>query len=190
MKKIFTLSAVMLLLTTICSSSLAFASEVPTTQKNIIQGITTPEYAIPAVPEVPAEQEEAPAEEGIAVEIQADGSAVVTEDAPVEEAGTHYYIGHFTITHYCICARCCGKSASNPAYGITATGTRATPQRTIAVDPRVIPYGTEVVINDHIYVAEDCGGAIKQKRIDVLVGSHSEALRKGVLRNVPVYVVM
>ena len=45
---------------------------------------------------------------------------------------------------------------------------------TIAVDPRVIPYGTRmfIVSNDGEYIygvstAEDCGGAIKGKRIDL-----------------------
>lgn len=101
----------------------------------------------------------------------------------------HRYIGDFKITHYCICSKCCGKSPSSKGYGITATGTRATPGRTIAVDPRKIPYGTKVVINGHTYTAEDCGGAIKGNKIDILVSSHSEALSKGVKYNVPVYIV-
>lgn len=101
----------------------------------------------------------------------------------------YVYIGDFKITHYCICSRCCGKSPSHPAYGITATGTKATPGRTIAVDSRKIPYSAKVLINGNTYVAEDSGGAIKGNRIDICVASHSEALQKGVLYNVPVYVV-
>ena len=30
--------------------------------------------------------------------------------------------------------------------------------QTIAVDPSVIPYGTQVVINGHVFTAEDCEG--------------------------------
>ncbi len=104
-------------------------------------------------------------------------------------APKHEYIGNFKITHYCICKKCCGKSPSHPSYGITATGTKATPGRTIAVDPRKIPYGTKVIIDGHTYIAEDCGGAIKGNRIDICVASHSEALQKGVKNNVPVYIV-
>ena len=52
--------------------------------------------------------------------------------------------------------------------------------RTIAVDPTVIPYGSKVVINGQVYVAEDCGGAIKNNHIDIYVGSHAEAETKGV----------
>lgn len=63
----------------------------------------------------------------------------------------------------------------------TATMTTPTPGRTIAVDPREIPYGTEVVIDGHTYIAEDCGGAIKgEKRIDLLFATHREALEWGV----------
>ena len=101
----------------------------------------------------------------------------------------HEYIGNFKITHYCICKKCCGKSPSHPYYGITATETVATPGRTIAVDPRKIPYGTKVIIDGHTYIAEDCGGAIKGNRIDICVASHGEALQKGVKNNVPVYIV-
>lgn len=84
-------------------------------------------------------------------------------------------LGTFKLTAYCACSRCCGK-----CDGITATGTKATAGRTIAVDPRKIPYGTEVIINGHTYIAEDCGGAIKQNKIDIFFNSHAEALKFGV----------
>lgn len=51
---------------------------------------------------------------------------------------------------------------------------------TIAVDPSVIPYGSKVVINGKIYVAEDCGGAIKQNCIDIYFDTHEEASDFGV----------
>ena len=69
------------------------------------------------------------------------------------------------------------------AYGndaATSTGTIATSGRTIAVDPRVIPYGSKVVINGQVYVAEDCGGAIKTNCIDIYVATHAEGEAKGV----------
>ena len=50
----------------------------------------------------------------------------------------------------------------------------------IAVDPSVIPYGTEVVINGVTCRADDCGGAIKGNRIDVYFNDHKEALEFGV----------
>ena len=51
--------------------------------------------------------------------------------------------------------------------------------RTIAVDPRVIPLGSKVRMNGKEYIAEDTGGAIKDKRIDLFVGSHSETMKFG-----------
>lgn len=62
----------------------------------------------------------------------------------------------------------------------TATGTVPTPGRTVAVDPTVIPYGSEVIINGHTYIAEDCGGAIKGNRIDIVFETHAEALEFGI----------
>ncbi|MBO5089121.1 MAG: 3D domain-containing protein, partial [Lachnospiraceae bacterium] len=38
---------------------------------------------------------------------------------------------------------------------------------------------TKVVINGQVYVAEDRGGAIKGKRIDMFFMTHKEALRWG-----------
>lgn len=84
-------------------------------------------------------------------------------------------LGIFTATHYCPCVKCCGKTD-----GITATGTKAAEGRTIAVDPNVIPYGTEVIINGGTYIAEDCGGAVKGKRVDIFCDSHETALMNGV----------
>jgi cell wall-associated NlpC family hydrolase/3D (Asp-Asp-Asp) domain-containing protein len=56
----------------------------------------------------------------------------------------------------------------------TASGTRPTEGRTIAVDRRLIPLGTKVRITcpsypqvNGVYVAEDVGGAIKSMRIDI-----------------------
>ena len=43
--------------------------------------------------------------------------------------------------------------------------------QTIAVDPRVIPYGTKVIIGGHIFTAEDCGGAIQGNHIDIYVNN-------------------
>lgn len=85
-------------------------------------------------------------------------------------------LGEFKLTAYCGCAKCCGEWAD----GYTATMTQATADRTIAVDPKVIPYGSEVLINGKTYIAGDCGGAIKGNRIDVYHDTHMEALEFGV----------
>ena len=79
-----------------------------------------------------------------------------------------------TLTAYCPCVKCCGKSD-----GITASGTQATAGRTVAVDTRLIPYGTEISIDGKTYIAEDCGGKVKGYTIDVFFNSHEEALNFG-----------
>lgn len=103
----------------------------------------------------------------------AEGSAVLDIGEP---------LGEFQLTAYCPCMKCCGKTD-----GITATGTTATEGRTIAVDSRVIPYGSTVTIyfadgTSHTYTAEDCGGSIKENRIDVFFDNHQTALQFGVQR--------
>lgn len=99
-----------------------------------------------------------------------------TSDTEPEDVVDVHYLGKFKLTAYCICEVCCGKWAD----GITYTGTQATPGRTIAVDPEVIPLGSTVFINGTTYIAEDIGGVIKGERIDVLFPTHQEALDFGV----------
>lgn len=84
-------------------------------------------------------------------------------------------LGSFKITHYCPCFFCCGAWGAN-----TATGTVPMPGRTIAVDPSVIPLGSKVEINGHVYIAEDTGGAIRGNKIDIFVADHNTALNAGV----------
>ena len=91
------------------------------------------------------------------------------------EQGQLVSLGDFVVTAYCPCAECCDKED-----GITATGTEAMQGRTIAVDPDVIPYGTEVFINGHSFIAEDCGGLIEGNKIDISFNSHDDALKWGV----------
>ena len=83
-------------------------------------------------------------------------------------------IGRFTLTAYCPCEKCCGNNK-----GITATGTKAKAGHTIAVDSKIIPYGTKVYINGITYTAEDCGGGVKGRHIDVFFNTHAEALEFG-----------
>lgn len=78
--------------------------------------------------------------------------------------------------------------------GLTASSTKVVEGRTIAVDPDVIPYGSVVAIyvpskNEYsgLYLAEDTGGAIDGKKIDVAVVP-SKARAFGV-RNIQVAVL-
>ncbi len=61
----------------------------------------------------------------------------------------------------------CDKSPDDPTYGITYTGKRAT-RGIVAVDPRVIPLHTRMYIPGYGFgAAEDIGGAIKGRHIDL-----------------------
>lgn len=96
-------------------------------------------------------------------------------------------LGEFKLTAYCSCEKCCGKWALNRpkdengkdiVYG--STGSILVAGTSIAVDPSVIPYGSQVEINGHTYTAHDTGGAIKGNRIDVYFDNHQDALNFGV----------
>lgn len=116
----------------------------------------------------------------IKIQTTSRSSSTKKVDASPAEAGD--FQGYFTLTYYCACKKCCGKT-----NGITAWGTKATAGRTIATSSKYA-FGTKLVINGHTYVVEDRGGAIQGNKIDVYVDSHSEALKLGVKRNVPVYI--
>lgn len=91
----------------------------------------------------------------------------------------------FSCTAYCSCRICCGSYSPEVRGGVahTATGTVPEEGRTIAVDPTVIPYGTKVYIDGlGVYIAEDCGGAIKGNHIDIYFSSHEGAKAFGTQR--------
>ena len=72
--------------------------------------------------------------------------------------------------------------------GITATGMKAT-KGVVAVDPRVIPLGSQVYVPGYgVAIAADTGGAIKGNRLDVCYNTLAEAYTWGV-KNVTVYVL-
>lgn len=102
----------------------------------------------------------------------------------IKSVDTYEYLGEYRITYYCPCSKCCGHST-----GITATGAHAQEGITVAVDPSVIPYGTLLYIEGVGYrIAQDCGGGINGKSIDVYVESHEKALQLGCSNN-KVYIV-
>lgn len=90
-------------------------------------------------------------------------------------------IGTFECTAYCSCKICCGQYSPEVTGrpSTTASGTHPTPGWTIAVDTSRIPMGSYVMIDNHVYHAEDTGSAIKGNRIDVYFNDHEEAKRWG-----------
>ena len=110
-------------------------------------------------------------------------------DQPAQEPKTYAdlfrenanVIENCKITHYCVeqYEHICGTGD-----GITSTGVPVTAGWTCAVDPDVIPYGCEVMVDygDRVefWKAQDCGGSVKGNHIDLAVETHAEALEKGV----------
>ena len=109
-----------------------------------------------------------------------------------------------TATAYTLSVASCGKKRDHPLYGITRSGARAQVDRTVAVDPKVIPLGSVLYIEfpdeyssrNGLYVAEDTGKAIKGNKIDIFFGEDNpgeEIIEKLALqfgrRKVKVYVV-
>lgn len=90
---------------------------------------------------------------------------------PAEEPEEPVWQGGRTVT--CYVTAYCGCSSCSEGWGsMTATGVYAQPYHTIAVDPSVIPYGTQVEINGTVYTAEDCGGGVNGYSIDVYCAEH------------------
>ena len=90
-------------------------------------------------------------------------------------------------------ASTCGKKAGSKGYGKTANGSQATSWYTVAAG-KAYPKGTVIYIpaiknkpKGGWFVVQDRGGAISSNRIDVFMGSHSQALQFG-RRNLTCYV--
>lgn len=118
--------------------------------------------------------------------IQAD-AIDITEPPPIDrvsesldevDANGHRleYLGEFTITYYDSCPKCNGKWGPIDGYG------NPLEWGCVAVDPKVIPMRTKLVVDgyDVIFEARDTGYGVNGKHIDIYVPvSHSEALRMG-----------
>jgi len=98
-----------------------------------------------------------------------------TEKAP--SVGTKSWGRRFTVTKYL---------PNSPAYGkfndgLTSTLWKADPKsRIVAVDPKLIPYGSWVWVEGlGWYRAQDCGSAIKGFRLDLLTATERDAMAFG-----------
>lgn len=123
-----------------------------------------------------------------------DEKTAKTMQAKIESRGTSkkMVVENFKVTAYDLSEEDCGKKPTHKYYGVTSTGYslkgKDVRDRKIAVDPRVIPYGTKVYMEfpeeiryiktrdgetvdlNAVYTAVDTGGAIKGNRIDLYMG--------------------
>ncbi|MDO5292435.1 MAG: 3D domain-containing protein [bacterium] len=95
----------------------------------------------------------------------------VTQPKTTKVSGKYKTIRVKTVA-YCSCRSCSGGYGTN-----TASGRKAVAGRTIAVDPKVIPLGSKVVIDGHTYIAEDTG--VRGKVIDIYMSSHKKTCSYG-----------
>ena len=119
-------------------------------------------------------------------EAKAEPLAIVATDSVAAPAENIFYaeripnghwenVGRYRMSHFCPCRKCNGSNA-----GRTASGAPMTVGRTVATG-REFPFGTRLLINGTIYTVEDRG--VPNGCVDILVGSHSEAYRRGVFRS-------
>lgn len=100
-----------------------------------------------------------------------------TEINGITVAGT--YLGKFSISHYCSCPIC----TNTPKGSRTATGHIPREGRTVAVDPALIPLHSIIYVDGlGTFVAEDVGGAVKGKHLDIYISDHQRALNLGTLK--------
>ena len=93
----------------------------------------------------------------------------------ITKACTEIDMGEFRLTAYCPCETCSAHWGRQTATGVTARS-----GHTIAVDPKVIAYGTIIAIGNREYIAEDCGARVKGDHIDIFVDTHEEVEQFGV----------
>lgn len=118
-----------------------------------------------------------PDEPVIQVENPVAENRLIKKAEKAAEPKMHLY-GNCTITFYDNGACCCGIWAG----GHTASGTVPTANRTAASN--VLPFGTRILVDGQEYIIEDRGdGNMDAFWIDIFVGSHEEALRRGMYKS-------
>lgn len=126
--------------------------------------------------------------EWVIAEISSQEDAIdITEAPPIEDVSVALdevdavgnrleYLGVFTATYYDSCRKCNGKWGPIDGFG------NPLEWGCVAVDPKVIPLRTKLVIDgyDIIFEARDTGSGVNGKHVDIYVPvSHEEALRMG-----------
>ena len=121
--------------------------------------------------------------------VESSTSSCVESESMELETTTHKAInlGQYKLTAYCPCEKCCGVFAAHRPLDkegqeivYTANGSVAEEGYTIAADTNILPFGSLVKINGHVYQVQDRGGAITGNHIDIYFNSHQDALDFGV----------
>lgn len=91
----------------------------------------------------------------------------------------HIWYSIFKTTLYTLHPSECSKTKEHRYFGITKSGFRAVKNRTVAVDPKVVPLGSILIdIETGVkYIAEDTGNAVKGYHIDIFIGEGTKENR-------------
>ena len=119
------------------------------------------------------------------------------DEKTISRSKNDHTVETFKTTAYDLSIESCGKAPSHPQYGITYSGksiagmTR-TQAMTCAVDPKVIPLGSLILVifedeeyrqYDGIYQALDIGGGVKGKHIDIFLGDFNSTKESQEVKN-------
>lgn len=80
-------------------------------------------------------------------------------------------LGAFKITYFSTDEECSSGENSSSTPGVSLIE-----GQTVAVDPSVIPYGTEIIVDGHIFIASDCGRKVEGNEIAIYVNDHDHGV--------------
>ena len=115
--------------------------------------------------------------------VSSNTNTVVVPKVETTSYGGEVYLGEFSSTSYCAENR--PHPPCNDGTPLkTFTGGTPIPYQTVAVDPSVIPLGSKLKVQTsdgviYTVVANDIGGGVKGKEIDMVLPTHNEALQWG-----------
>ena len=144
-------------------------------------------FLILSLPPPSAPMEELPPGPAVQIIPPPAEQAVPGAEKEVEPPAEVHVIEDCTVTWYT--ADTCGKAPDHPAYGITASGLPVEEGVTCAVDPAVIPLGSEVRVlyadgSAGTFQATDTG--VKGEWVDIYTPSYDYAVQCG-LQTLTVY---
>ena len=94
-----------------------------------------------------------------------------------------------TVTAYCPCNICNLHWAGWIATGESMKTILSENKNICAVDPEVIPIGSQIIYNGVIYWALDVGSKVKGKHIDIFLKTHKATVKFGVKRQETIFII-
>lgn len=135
-------------------------------------------------------ENEQPETQSTEIAIKAIPGSLPGDDTVAQEPVTYedWFRENSNLIRDCQLTHCCCEEYEHicgTGDGLTSTGVPVTAYWTCAVDPKVIPYGSDVMIDYGNGIvewrkAQDCGAWIKGNHIDLAVATHDEAYYEGV----------